>query len=89
MATDNYSNFDVGLESPAVSGVAVTPSDTADLTLTTRAVFVGGGGAIRVILARDTSAVTFSGVAAGTLLPIRVSRVLATGTTATSILALN
>lgn len=70
------------------SGAAVAPNDTTDLTTgATRALFVGGAGNIAVIM-EDGSAVTFNGVTAGTLLPISVSRVKATNTTATNILAL-
>jgi hypothetical protein len=72
----------------AGSGAAVTPDDGANLAQTSRAIYVGGAGNLAVILDRDTSAVTFLAVAAGTLLPIRARRVMSTNTTATSILAL-
>jgi hypothetical protein len=76
------------LSSPASRGVEITPSDTTDLPALARGLWIGGAGAVRVILADDPSPVTFSGVAAGTLLPVIVRRVLATGTTATSIVGL-
>jgi hypothetical protein len=72
---------------PAVDAVAVTPSDSVDLVNMSRALWVGGAGNISVIM-HSGATVTFSGIAAGTLLPIRVSRVRSTGTTATNILAL-
>lgn len=72
----------------AGSGAAVTPDDNANLAQTARALYVGGAGNLAVILDRDTSAITFLSVAAGTLLPIRARRVMSTNTTATSILAL-
>lgn len=75
--------------SSAGSGVAVTPNDNTDLTNTTRAIYIGGAGNLAVILDRDTSAVTFLAVSAGAVLPIRVRRVMSTGTTATNILALH
>lgn len=71
----------------AVAGVAVTKSD-ATILPTTRALWVGGAGDVAVILANDTAAVTIVGVAAGTLLPVQVTKVMDTNTTATSILAL-
>ena len=66
---------------------AVTPHDSNDLTETTRALWVGGAGNISVIM-EGGETVTFVGVAAGTLLPVRVTRVRSTSTTATDILAL-
>lgn len=66
---------------------AVTPSDTTDLTITTRYLFVGGAGTLTVDMSNGAT-VLFTGVLAGSVLPIRVNRVRATGTTATNIVAL-
>lgn len=72
---------------PAVTAVAVTPSDTVAITPNpTRALYVGGGGNLAVLIGANT--VTFSGVQAGSILPICVTRVNATNTTATNIVAL-
>lgn len=73
---------------PAEHAEAVTPSDSTDLVVVSRALYVGVTGDVAVVMASG-AAVTFVGVAAGSLLPIRVSRVKATATTATSILALS
>lgn len=73
---------------PASKAVAITPNDNTDLPITVRAVYVGGVGNLAVILKDDTTAVIFAGVPIGTLLPILVRRVLATGTTATSLIGL-
>jgi hypothetical protein len=53
-------------------------------------VFVGGAGNLKVDMA-DGTTVTFTGVAAGTLLPIQVKKIYAAanGTTATNIVVLN
>ena len=73
---------------PAVSAVAITPSDSADFTTTScRAIWVGGTGTIKVDMS-DGTTVTFSGVPAGYILPIRARRVYSTGTTATLMLVL-
>ena len=64
---------------------AVTPSDTTDLPQFS-VIFVGGAGNVKVTTAQG-SAVTFSGLNAGTVLPVRVRRVWATGTTATLLTA--
>lgn len=71
---------------PARRLLAVTPSDVADLAVIPKALHIGVGGTISIIGADDTDPVTLT-VDAG-LLPVRARRVRATGTTATSIVAL-
>lgn len=71
----------------ATGAVAVTPSDTVNLGRTTRALYVGGEGNISLTF-EEGQTVTFTGVAAGSLLPVQVMRVNSTSTTATSIVAL-
>jgi hypothetical protein len=87
MAAVDLSNRSNNVVDPGSNAAAVTPNDSTDLTYTTRALFVGGAGNIAVTMAGGQS-VTFTGVTAGALLPIRVTRVLSTGTTATNIMAL-
>jgi len=70
----------------ASQGRAVTKSDTTVIP-ECRALWVGGAGDVAVVFADGGSAVTLSGVAAGSLLPIRVTKVMA-ATTATLIVAL-
>lgn len=67
---------------------AVTPSDTLAIKGgPARALYVGGAGDV-VAINENGVAVTFVGVAAGTVLPIATTRVNATDTTATNIVAL-
>lgn len=75
-------------DQPAGHAEAVTPSDSGDLAYVSRGLYVGGAGNMAVIMVSGAT-VTFSNILAGTVLPIRVSRVKSTGTTATSILALS
>lgn len=77
------------LDTPAEKAIAVTPSDGADLATVSRALYVGVAGNVAVILSGDSAAVTFVGVAAGSVLPLRVKRVMSTNTTANSIVALS
>ena len=86
MAQDNFGR-PYSLESPAYSAAAVTPSDSADMTYVSRGIYVGVTGDVAVNMAGSGAGVTFKAVPAGTLLPIAVARVLATGTTATNIVA--
>lgn len=69
---------------PASHAFNVTPSDAANLTSPTRYLFVGGAGNIKV----DTvggETLTITGVVAGSVLPLRVKKIYATGgTTATN-----
>lgn len=72
---------------PGDRAAAVTPSDSTDLS-GSRALFIGGAGnvSVRMIGAPDTT-VVFTGVTAGSILPVRVTRVMA-ATTATNITAI-
>ena len=72
---------------PGEGAAAVTPNDSTDLTTIARALYVGGAGNVKIDAA-DGSTVTFSGVLAGSILPVRAARVYSTGTTATNIVAI-
>ena len=83
MAKNNFPLSAIGLYS---DGFAVTPDNDTDLVQLPQALWIGGTGNIAVTL--PSGNVSLLAVPAGTLLPVRASRVLATGTTATSIVAL-
>lgn len=66
---------------------AVTPSDTVAFTKgLCRAIYVGGAGNVTVVM--DGVATLFTAVPVGTILPVQATRVDATGTTATALVAL-
>lgn len=69
------------------SVIAITPSNTVKLGASVRAIYVGVGGNISVTLA-DNSTAVFVGVPQGSILPVEVVRVNATGTTASSLVGL-
>lgn len=80
-----------GQQSPAANAEVITPADTDLVNVQfTRGIYVGGAGNLRVTMAgaEGDSDVTFSAVPAGAILPIRVKRIWATGTTATLIVSL-
>lgn len=84
---NTFESWAADRSSPAQNAFVVTPNDSADLAYAARSLFVGGAGNIAV----DTTGgdtVTFTGVVAGTILPVSVARVYATGTTATNIVGL-
>jgi hypothetical protein len=76
--------------------VAITPSDTVAIGETTaadgkarapQAVYVGGTGNVVAVMGDGTTG-TFTGVPAGTVLPITPIRINSTSTTATALVAL-
>lgn len=67
--------------------VAVVPSDTVNFTQGASRVYVGGTGNVVCITSRG-DVVTFTGVPAGTTLPVQIRRVNSTSTTATNMVAL-
>ena len=71
---------------PAHDAAAVTPSDSTVVAF--RSLWIGGAGNVAVMPLNGDTAVTFSTVAAGTLLPIAVRQVMATNTTATLIVGM-
>ncbi|MCW1934521.1 spike base protein, RCAP_Rcc01079 family [Pararhodobacter zhoushanensis] len=78
--------------SPGENLWPITPSDDADLAFVTRGLYVGGDGDLMVIPWNGGELgdpVPIVGVLAGSLLPFRVARVLATGTTATNIVGID
>lgn len=71
---------------PIAQGVAtIAPNDSTSI-IKTLGIYVGGAGDIAVVMADGTQA-TFKNVSAGVVLPISVTRVKLTGTTATNLLA--
>lgn len=80
------------LARPARGARAVTPADS-DLThplkmIATRGLYIGTAGNVAVLLLNDADPVTFIGVLAGSILPLRVIQVRTTNTTASNIVAL-
>ena len=84
---DPFASQTPSLVSAFENGFAVTPSDGSDQPQVCRGIWVGSAGNLAVTT-RGGNTITLVGVAAGTLLPIRATRILATGTTATNIVAL-
>ena len=87
MATDTFKHNTISLDSPAHHADAIVPDDQTDMAFTSRALFVGQGGDLTVHMVGKTEPITFRNLPV-CLLPIRVDRVLATGTTVTDIVAL-
>jgi hypothetical protein len=81
---DTFRKHGRSLTSPPEEAAAITPDDAAELGHATRAIWVGGGGDLRLRLLGG-AVVTLAAVPAGSLLPLRARQVLADGTTATAL----
>lgn len=67
------------------TAAAITPSDSASQTY--RAIYVGGAGNVAVKTTGGNT-VTFTAPPVGSIIPVEVQQVLATGTTATLLIGL-
>jgi hypothetical protein len=81
-------SYPMPINAPATLAFAITPANGADLAVGTRAIYVGGAGNLTVRMSGDQAAAVFIAVPVGTVLPIAVDRVQATGTTATNLVGL-
>lgn len=81
-ATEASSGND--MEYPAFNAEVVVPHDTNTLAKVSRALYVGVSGDVSVQMVGTGTAIVFKAVPAGTMLPIRITRVNATATTATN-----
>lgn len=81
---DNFSEYDPGLSSPVTGGEAVDiGSGDHTATETGRALWVGTTGNVKVDTS-DGDTITINNVQDGTVLPVRVTKVYQTGTTASN-----
>lgn len=79
--TQRFSGRSEDVTAPIRRGFSITPSDASNLAAEIRALYVGSAGDLELVLASG-DAVSLAGVPGGSLLPLRVSRVKASGTTA-------
>lgn len=88
--TDPHQGANVELDSPGIRDFDITPSDEDDLAEYTRAIYVGSGGDVNLVLQgnRGAAARLYTNVPDGTLLPLRVRRVMSTSTTASEIVGI-
>ena len=73
-----------GSGEPAVFAFPISPSDVSYLPYLPRAIYVGASGNLAVLTAGGDIVILAAAVA-GSILPIRVVKVFATGTTASSL----
>lgn len=75
------------VDMPHSHAFVVTPHDTNDLAFSTRALYIGVTGDVKVNMVGGEAGITFKAVPVG-VLPIRATLVASTGTTATNIVGL-
>ena len=85
---DPFKNQAPSATSPASEGELITPDDAAELSIPTRALYVGQAGDVRVEMLSGT-VLTFNNMQGGAIYPIRVTKVLATGTTAANLVGIS
>lgn len=76
----------LNVHASATTGAAVTPSDVTVLEF--KSLYIGLDGDVAVEHVDGTTA-TYQGVLGGSVLPVAGTKVLATGTSATNIVAMN
>lgn len=86
-ATNPFSSQSTALGETPTRAASVTPDDNNDLATVARRLYIGGAGDVTIVTPSGNT-VTFKAVPVGTTLSILTARVMATGTTATLILAL-
>jgi hypothetical protein len=87
-AVDTYKGFWRGMTAPAQRVAVVTPDDANDLPAVTRFVSLAVAGAVKVTTrGGDTVVIPSGALMAGVQHRLEVTRVWATGTTATGIVA--
>ncbi|MDZ4135799.1 MAG: hypothetical protein U1D06_09440 [Paracoccaceae bacterium] len=84
--TNPFKNRSIALNGPVTDIVPVSPSDTADLSDVAVALYVETGGFISLVTVSGASRTVK--VADHAMLPLGVTKVAATGTTATGIHAM-
>ena len=88
MAASTGTGWDAGAIHPVVFAATVTPNDSTDLTNVTTAIYIGTTGNMQVTMMGGAagSTVVFANLPVGWQ-PIRASRIWATNTTASNIVA--
>jgi len=89
MIEDPFSHSVDNPIAPAEFCFSITPDDQAELPRATKAIYVGQGGDITLRSMRGVTDVTFTNVASGSILDVRVRAIRATGTTATDLVGLS
>ena len=86
--SQSFSTYAPSLTGPAGAAATVVPHDTTPLVTPSRAIYVGVAGDLAVEML-SAEVVVLKNTVAGAVYPLRARRVMATGTTASSLVALS
>ena len=85
---DYFADFTDSAMAPAMRCFAIAPSDTTDLPVITKALYIGEAGNVTLRSLKSDADVTFYNLPAGSILDVRTKAVRSTGTTAASLVGL-
>lgn len=85
---DKYKEFPKSPVTPGRKAVAVVPSDSVDLLVYAKRLYIGVAGDVSVLAVGDTVAVVYKAHPVGYFDAVQVRRVNSTATTATNIVAI-
>ena len=88
MAYDAFHDLSDSSITPSENCFTITPSDNNELSHLTKAIYIGGGGDLALLIGASQTPVTFRNTVAGSVLDVRVRGVMSTGTTATDLVGL-
>ncbi len=89
MSNDPFKYLTDSPMAPAEQCFEILPSDTQDLPVPTKALYIGEGGDIALVTLRGTNEIIFRNLQSGSILDVRVRAVRATGTSAASLVGLS
>ncbi len=88
MILDTFANATDSVVAPATYLFPIVPSDIAEVERVTKGIYIGSAGDLSLLSLDGAAPVTFSNVAAGTVLDVRVLKVMQSGTTAGALVGL-
>jgi hypothetical protein len=88
MNVDSFQNNAQSSITPSENCFAITPDDLNELPFLTKAIYIGSGGDLVLLIGQSQTPVTFRNVLAGSVLDVRVRGVRNTGTTAADLVGL-
>jgi hypothetical protein len=88
MPADQFDTAADSLIAPARKCFPIIPSNTAELPVLPKAIYVGSGGSIVLRAIDSTQDVTFTNVPSGTILDVRAVALRQSGTTAGNLVGL-
>jgi hypothetical protein len=88
MAYDAFQQLSVSSMTPSENCFPIVPDDIAELPYLTKAIYIGGGGDLVLLIGDSQTPVTFRNTVPGSVLDVRVRAVRSTGTTASDLVGL-